>query len=806
MTGKQLTLGIEELKTEMSQGGYFFVAADEELLKQIPKGDWIGGTIPYFMTEAGGVYSRDTIYALKLPSYITRAEIKTYDECSLANVYSDAPDNGFSLMIIPASSKTHLSFALNAPKFAGFATSPLVGWISGVSIGEIGKSVPKVFDGRSGRAMEDAAMVMHATLPKGKTAVTGIVNIFEPSDGDALTFAADGFSAVEVIVNGKKEKFAEYLAEKKLDTRLPLVTNYGGVMINVSFQGVDAATGEVRFYAPVFENMEYRHAKPIGEYLHAFMEQKPRDIDDRIMFSCNCILNYVNSSLEGKHTTGFTGPITFGEIAYQLLNQTAVYIEIATANLSERLRDETAVRRLNRELREQRDKMLDAKREAEQASLAKGRFLANMSHEIRTPMTAILGYLELLSEGCARRCAVVQSEADNPLDVISRNVKHLLQIIDDILDVSKIEAGKMEVERVVCSPCEILAAVVSLMRVRASAKGLTLSVEYTSPMPESIRTDAMRLRQILINIIGNAIKFTKVGEVRLVAGLEYAPQGPMLQIQVVDTGIGISAEAKAEIFEAFTQADASTSREFGGTGLGLTLSKRLARLLGGNIAVESTLGKGSSFTLTVPTDSLDGIRMVENPNEIKFCGGKKERSDASRKPTLLSGQRLLLAEDGPDNQRFITFILTQLGGDVIAANNGQAAVEIAIASRDAGKPFDLILMDMQMPVLDGYRATQQLRTENWLGPIVALTANAMTEDRQKCLDAGCDDYLAKPIDRDRLIEVLTQWLAPDHAGCQDTFRSPDPTAGNPQALSPFRKESPENRDPNAHARIAMPTP
>ena len=245
------------------------------------------------------------------------------------------------------------------------------------------------------------------------------------------------------------------------------------------------------------------------------------------------------------------------------------------------------------------------------------------------------------------------------------------------------------------------------------------------------------------------------------AGFKHDPRGPILQIQIADTGIGISEEALAELFQPFMQADASTSRKFGGTGLGLTVSKRLAELLGGDIAVESDLGKGSSFTVTVPTGHLDGVRMLENPAEIQFHVGEDKPSDASRNAKPLSGHRLLLAEDGPDNQRFISFILKRMGADVTVAENGRAAVEGAIASRNAGSPFDLILMDMQMPVLDGYQATQMLRVKNWSGPIVALTAHAMKEDQQKCLDVGCDEYLTKPIDHNRLLQVLAPWLALD---------------------------------------------
>jgi PAS domain S-box-containing protein len=259
-----------------------------------------------------------------------------------------------------------------------------------------------VFDGRSGKAYENAAVVMHAALPKGKTAVIGIINIFEPSEGDVLTFRGTGFSAAEVLVNGKSRSFPEYIAEKKLDTKLPLVANYGGAMINVSFREVDAANGKVEFFAPLFKGVQYRHAKPLGDYLQAFLEQKPQGIEDRLMFSCNCVLNYLYSGLEGKRTTGFTGPITFGEVGYQLLNQTAVYLEIVTANLAERLRAETAARRSQRMLATLMDTMPDPvfykdadlrlrgcnKAYEEFAGLPKEKILGRTVHDIFPPEVA----------------------------------------------------------------------------------------------------------------------------------------------------------------------------------------------------------------------------------------------------------------------------------------------------------------------------------------------------------------------------------------------------------------------------------
>ncbi|MFA6035143.1 MAG: hypothetical protein WC889_19755, partial [Myxococcota bacterium] len=247
---------------------------------------------------------------------------------TLAGVYKDSAHNGFSFIIMPASSKTHLQFALNAPRYEGFATCPLIGWIAGVHLDDIGKISPKVFDGRTGAVVEDGAVVMHAELPPAQVAEIGILNIFEPGEGDTIEFQANGFSAREASINGVRTNFAKYVTENRLNTRLPLVADYCGAMVNVSFQNVDSANQEVQFYAPVFEGVTYRHAKPIDDYVQQFTSQIPAQQAGQIVFSCNCILNYLYSELEGKQVGGIIGPVTFGEVAYQLLNQTMVYLTI----------------------------------------------------------------------------------------------------------------------------------------------------------------------------------------------------------------------------------------------------------------------------------------------------------------------------------------------------------------------------------------------------------------------------------------------------------------------------------------------
>ena len=395
----------------------------------------------------------------------------------------------------------------------------------------------------------------------------------------------------------------------------------------------------------------------------------------------------------------------------------------------------------------ERQAMLEeAKRTVESADRAKSAFLAHMSHEIRTPMTAILGCAELMSAGD-------RNEEDREfVQTIYRNGEHLLTVLNDILDISKIEAGRLTIERVPCSVAEIVGEVASLMRPRAAAKGLKLECHFPTPIPKTIQTDPTRLRQILFNLVSNAIKFTERGEVRVTTAMK----GSELALSVIDTGIGLTDEHRERLFKAFEQADGSTTRRYGGTGLGLAISKRLAEKLGGRIDVVSAPSRGSTFTVTLDAGKLDGVPMIEIEGDAAVKSDKAATKLETAARTHVRG-RILLADDSTDNRQLLKRILEASGLEVEAVENGSQAVDRALASHNGDK-FDLILMDMQMPEMDGYEATGRLRRSGYIGRIMAITAHASDADRERCLAAGCDAYVAKPYDVHRLLDMIRRQI------------------------------------------------
>lgn len=327
---KQDIMTIGDVEALISGGSTLLLAGEEDLLRRLPKGKWVGGTIPYFITPSqGGMVSMDKVFVTDISAAAASVEIKSYSPAQLGRIYTEAGDGGFSFIIIPGMSESHSIFALNAPNYDDFGSQPLIGWISGIHLENLKKMTPKVFNGKTGSLYENEAVVMHVAIPGNKAVDVGIVNIFEQGDGDTLTFETDGFSCMDVMVNGKKETFSDYITRNDLNTELPLVADYYGAMVNISFQDV-APGGEVKFYAPVFSGIRYKHAKHVDDYAVSFKKQiELNEIKrEEVVFSCNCILNYLYSKLEGNRTDPFVGPATFGEIAYQLLNQTLVYLKV----------------------------------------------------------------------------------------------------------------------------------------------------------------------------------------------------------------------------------------------------------------------------------------------------------------------------------------------------------------------------------------------------------------------------------------------------------------------------------------------
>ena len=430
---------------------------------------------------------------------------------------------------------------------------------------------------------------------------------------------------------------------------------------------------------------------------------------------------------------------------------------------------ERLVFEINRDISDRKQfeqSMREAQQAAEAANLSKSQFLANMSHEIRTPMTAILGYADVLA-------AQLQDDATiEYVDTIKRNGRYLLDIVNDILDLSKIEAGKLDLHQQICSPVELVADVRSLMEVRAQEKRLPLRVEYETAIPETISTDPVRLRQILINLLSNAIKFTDHGYVKLSVRYLDKHDPPWIQFIVRDTGIGISAEQQKILFQPFTQVDSSHTRQYGGTGLGLAICWRLAQMLGGEITLQSAPRQGSTLTLSVPAGLSDAATLVEPSSEIMA-----DLADSPATRPRING-RLLVVDDRHDIRSLAKHFLEAAGAFVEVAENGQAAIDAIAEAERQQQDFDVVIMDMQMPVLDGYQATARLRERGFERPIIALTAGAMQGEREKCLQAGCNEFISKPIEGYRLVGAVARYAADSTALTQAETLAPKATAGN----------------------------
>jgi signal transduction histidine kinase len=381
----------------------------------------------------------------------------------------------------------------------------------------------------------------------------------------------------------------------------------------------------------------------------------------------------------------------------------------------------------------------------EAANAAKSAFLANISHELRTPLGAILGYAELLQD----HDTAPENHRDYA-DTILRNGRQLSKLVNDLLDLSKVEAGKIELETLPFRPERLFKDVIELLKIPAQKKSLSLKLSFRDAIPKDLISDPMRIKQILLNIIGNAIKFTDKGEVSI--RVYFQSEKSLLRVEVQDSGKGLSFDEQSRLFKPFSQADASITRKFGGTGLGLSLSRHLARLLGGDLQLEwSQPGVGSQFVILLP------VKLGASVSFESYLANEKSAEQSVEKdqiPQILCGTKILLVDDMPDNQTLVSLFLQKTGAEVDVASDGVQAIQ-----KVAVNLYDLILMDIQMPVMDGLQAVAVLRQKKFLKPIIALTAHAMKEDRDRCLAAGFDDYIVKPVDRQLLVAKVISLLS-----------------------------------------------
>jgi len=434
--------------------------------------------------------------------------------------------------------------------------------------------------------------------------------------------------------------------------------------------------------------------------------------------------------LEARNKNGRTIPIELS-VSELNLGEQNIFVGVIR-DISQRLQAE----------QEAQTALID-KINAESANAAKSDFLANMSHEIRTPLTSILGFSETLLDSDQTMQQRIEA-----IHTIIRNAQHLQTIINDILDLSKIEANKLDVEKIQFSLQQFQSDISIMLEPRIHEKGLQFRIEPQFPLPHNIISDPVRLKQILINLCGNAIKFTQKGHIAIF--ISYDPTFNSINFCIEDTGIGLTQDQMSRIFDPFNQADSSTTRLYGGTGLGLSLSQQLSRLLGGELSVDSEYGIGSRFSVSVDAGEIDNSLLL---TEFKKEAVRTTQTIQSPEITCLEGH-ILLVEDTKDNQVLLSHFLKKMGASITIAENGKEALELALET-----PYDLILMDMQMPIMGGLEATTMLRENGYDKPIVALTANAMREDRDACFESGCNNFLTKPINREKLTEVVTEYLS-----------------------------------------------